>query len=95
MTRRMSKQHLALAIEFEAFDPHTNPIAIKSWRSLQCLAEAHPLPPPLLPLAAAALTHAFVHLTILLVRGVLSSPLQQDLYLSVEQPNQLWPYMTN
>ena len=27
MTRRMSKQHLALAIEFEALDPHTNPLS--------------------------------------------------------------------
>ena len=27
MTRRMSKQHLALAIEFEAFDPHTTSLS--------------------------------------------------------------------
>jgi len=30
MSKTTPKQHLALAIESEAFDPHTNPIAIKS-----------------------------------------------------------------
>jgi hypothetical protein len=34
--RRMSKQHFALAIELEAFDPHTNPLSRSRLRVFIC-----------------------------------------------------------
>jgi hypothetical protein len=75
MTRRMSKQHLALAIKLEAFDPHTNPLSRLNLGGVCNASQTRTrFYPPLLLLAAAALTQSFVHLTILLVGGMLSLP---------------------